>query len=142
MTVTPSLSVVVASHGRPAALRRCLLALGQSSLAPLDAVVVADKEGLEAVAGLPFADRIRTVLQAEPNLSQARNDGIAHAAGDIVAFLDDDAVPEPTWAARVAGAFTDRARPRGGHGAGPRAERHLASVGTPRRGPRGAGHRA
>jgi GT2 family glycosyltransferase len=108
MTVTPSLSVVVASHGRPAALRRCLLALGQSSLAPLDAVVVADKEGLEAVAGLPFADRIRTVLQAEPNLSQARNDGIAHAAGDIVAFLDDDAVPEPTWAARVAGAFADR----------------------------------
>jgi glycosyltransferase involved in cell wall biosynthesis len=94
------------------------------------AVVVADKEGLEAVAGLPFADRIKTVLQAEPNLSQARNDGIAHAAGDIVAFLDDDAVPEPTWAARHGGSFAPIARPRGGHGAGPGAERHLASMGT------------
>jgi glycosyltransferase involved in cell wall biosynthesis len=62
-----------------------------------------DRRGRQGRAGggrgLPFADRIKTVLQAEPNLSQARNDGIAHAAGDIVAFLDDDAVPEPTWAA-------------------------------------------
>jgi GT2 family glycosyltransferase len=67
----------------------------------VEAIVVADETGLEAVAGLPFADRIRTVLQAEPNLSRARNDGIAEAAGEIVAFLDDDAVPEPTWAQAI-----------------------------------------
>lgn len=94
----PSLSVVVASDRRPAALRRCLMALWQGAGPAVEAVVVADKTGLEAVASLPFADRIRTVLQAEPNLSRARNDGIARAAGEVVAFLDDDAVPEPTWA--------------------------------------------
>ena len=32
-----------------------------------------------------------------PNISAARNAGIDVAAGDIVAFIDDDAVPEPTW---------------------------------------------
>jgi GT2 family glycosyltransferase len=105
MTDAPSLSVVVASHGRPGALRRCLLALGQSAGIRLEAVVVADREGLEAVAQLPFAGRIRTVLQAEPNLAQARNDGIAQAAGEIVAFIDDDAVPEPTWAEAITRAF-------------------------------------
>jgi glycosyltransferase involved in cell wall biosynthesis len=105
MTDAPSLSVVIASHGRPRALRRCLIALSQSSLDALEAVVVADSEGLEAVAQLPFADRIKTVLQAEANISQARNDGISRAAGEFVAFLDDDAVPEPTWAAAIVSAF-------------------------------------
>lgn len=99
------LSVVVASHGRPGALRRCLTALGQSAHPAVEAVVIADTEGLAAVASLPNADRIKTLLQAEPNLSRARNDGIARAGGAVVAFLDDDAVPEPTWAGRVAQAF-------------------------------------
>lgn len=105
MTDVPSLSVVVASHGRPGALRRCLTALSQSAFAPIEVIVVADKAGLEVTARLPFGDRVKTVLQADPNLSKARNDGIAHAAGDVVAFVDDDAVPEPTWAGAIAAAF-------------------------------------
>ena len=72
MTDGPPLSVVVASHGRPGALRRCLTALAQSARVGPEAVVVADKEGLEAVAQLPDAGRIRTILQVEPNLAQAR----------------------------------------------------------------------
>jgi glycosyltransferase involved in cell wall biosynthesis len=99
MTPAPArLSVVVTSYGRPGALRRCLLALSQCTGPPPEVIVVADRAGLEAVAGLPFADRIATVPQAEPDLSRARNDGAARAAGEIVAFLDGDAVPEPTWA--------------------------------------------
>ncbi len=106
MTDAPSLSVVVASHGRPGALRRCLIALSQSALPNLEVIVVADKEGLEVLSRLPNAARMKTVLQADPNLSQARNDGIAHAAGTVVAFIDDDAVPEPTWAGAILAAFT------------------------------------
>lgn len=105
MTETTTLSIVVASYGRPGALCRCLIGLSQLAFAPVEVVVVADKAGLAAISDLPFADRLKTVLQAEPNVGRARNDGIAQASGDVVAFIDDDAVAEPTWAARIMSAF-------------------------------------
>jgi glycosyltransferase involved in cell wall biosynthesis len=39
------------------------------------------------------------------NLSVSRNIGIAMASGDIVAFIDDDAVPEPEWLRDLASAY-------------------------------------
>ncbi len=40
-------------------------------------------------------------------LSGARNSGIEVAAGDVVAFLDDDAVAAPDWLERLAAAYSD-----------------------------------
>jgi hypothetical protein len=54
-----------------------------------------------------WSDRIRTVRCDEANISVARNAGIAAAAGEIVAFIDDDAVPEPTWLAHLVAPFDD-----------------------------------
>ncbi len=41
-------------------------------------------------------------------LSGARNVAIAASRGGIIAFLDDDAVAEPSWLAHIAGPFVDR----------------------------------
>lgn len=38
-------------------------------------------------------------------LSGARNTGVLAASGDVVAFLDDDAIAAPDWAARLEGAY-------------------------------------
>jgi GT2 family glycosyltransferase len=97
----------VVSSGRPEALCRCLLGLSQQADAGCEAIVVADRAGLDAIGSLPFAPRIRAYLQATPNISRARNIGVAHAAGEVIAFLDDDAVLEPTWSRALVRAFTD-----------------------------------
>ncbi|WP_232702134.1 glucosyl-dolichyl phosphate glucuronosyltransferase [Halobacterium wangiae] len=38
-------------------------------------------------------------------LSYSRNHGVELATGDVVAFLDDDAVPEPDWVAELVGGY-------------------------------------
>src|SRR4051794_39199648 len=42
-------------------------------------------------------------------LSGARNTGIRHADGDIVAFLDDDATPRRDWLERLVAPYRDDA---------------------------------
>jgi glycogen(starch) synthase len=41
------------------------------------------------------------------NLSVSRNVGICMARGDIIAFIDDDAIPEPEWLTQLAEAYRD-----------------------------------
>lgn len=97
MSVRTTVSVVIASHGRPEHLRRCLTALRYQSYGRFEVIVVADAPGHAALADHPCARHIKSVAFDTPNLSRARNLGLARAAGDIVAFIDDDSVAEPTW---------------------------------------------
>jgi GT2 family glycosyltransferase len=92
----PPVSVVVASLGRPRELARCLTSLRQLRYRPFDVIVVACPAGRASAAGheAPF---VRIVPNRDTGLGEARNDGISAAGGKIVAFIDDDAVAEPTW---------------------------------------------
>ena len=101
------ISVVVVSHGRPQLLRRALLGVSQMTHPEVEVIVVADCPGQDAARTLPFAARLKILSQDDANIAQARNAGLAAAGGEIVAFLDDDAVPEPTWAQALADAFND-----------------------------------
>ena len=88
-----SVSVVVVSRGRPDALKRCLLGIAQLQYPVFEVVIVSDPSGIKAAKSLPFAADLKLVPFDKPNISAARNLGIVEAAGDIVAFIDDDAVP-------------------------------------------------
>lgn len=105
----PPVSVIVVSRGRPDALLRCLRGVSQQVDALFELIVVADPDGVSAVNQSDFADRVKVVTFDEPNISAARNLGIAQSAGDIIAFIDDDAVPEPTWLHFLAAPFADEA---------------------------------
>lgn len=51
---------------------------------------------------------IRVVSSREAQgLSGARNTGLAESSGDVVAFLDDDAIAAPDWLKEMAGAYAD-----------------------------------
>ncbi len=49
--------------------------------------------------------RVRIVEEPRLGLAHARNRAIAESRAPYIAFLDDDAVASPNWAARIAAAF-------------------------------------
>ena len=102
-------SVIVVSRGRPQDLRLCLTSLEQLTHRNFEIVVVADEAGLAVVDDLGWKGRIKTVRVDEANVSVARNAGLVAAAGSVVAFIDDDAVAEPTWLSALTAPFSDRA---------------------------------
>ena len=106
MTNIP-VSIVVVSRHRPEALIRCLTGISQLRYAPFEVVVVADPQGLDVVRRWPLGAAVKTVGFDEPNISVARNLGIETAAGEVVAFIDDDAVPEPGWLTHLIAPFQD-----------------------------------
>lgn len=97
-----TLSVVVCTHDRSDDLSRCLAALAQLRT-PVEIVVV-DSASARPIP--PRAD-VRVVRLEEPGLSKARNAGLAATTGELVAFVDDDAMVEPDWAERIVAAFSD-----------------------------------
>lgn len=103
MTAAPAVSVIVVSRRRPGPLRRCLLGLMQLDYPACEVIVAADPPGLAVARGFP----VRTVAFDLANISAARNAGICAAAGEVVAFIDDDAVPEPQWLCHLARPFAD-----------------------------------
>lgn len=105
--VAPAVSVVVVSHGRPAHLSRCLTGLSQLRYPRFEVIVVACDAGLRAVAANAAGQYVKTEACIQQNIAVARNAGIARAAGDIVAFIDDDAVPEPRWLNHLIAAMQD-----------------------------------
>ena len=95
-------SVIVVSRHRPEALVRCLTALRQLDHPSFEVVVVACPAGAAAAAGFSC----KLIPFDLPNISVARNLGLAAAAAPLVAFLDDDAVPEPSWLTRLLAPFS------------------------------------
>lgn len=55
----------------------------------------------------PYANKIKIGRCDEANLSVSRNVGIQMAAGDIICFIDDDAVPHPDWLIQLDKHYSD-----------------------------------
>jgi GT2 family glycosyltransferase len=105
------LSVVIPTVGGDSALARCLDALLAATVRPYEIVVV-DQSGEGAIAGV-LAKRRETFprllhrVEERRGLSAARNAGARGATGDLIAFTDDDCVPEAHWVRAILAAFAD-----------------------------------
>ena len=106
MTGRFPVSVVVVSYRRPRLLALTLKALEYQRHRNFEVICVADLPP-EARPASPLA--IRWFRFDRPNISAARNLGIAAARGEIVAFIDDDAVPEFGWLTALEAPFADPA---------------------------------
>jgi len=101
-------SVVVPTHDRVERMVRLLNALAVQDIGELFEVVVADdRSGDDTVDRLrarPPAPAFRLViLPSEVNTGPAgaRNRGWRSARGELIAFVDDDCVPDPGWLANL-----------------------------------------
>lgn len=101
-------SVIVPTCGRPALLNRCLEALVNQSFDPMQyEIIVVDDAPSEDVQALVVGWTVRSMgrgpiigyiaSKGPHGPAAARNLGWQAACGDIVAFTDDDTVPDPDW---------------------------------------------
>ena len=106
--VPRSVSLVINTYNRAKSLRVTLESMNWLRH-PRFEVIVVNGPSTDATAGVikQFQDRIRTAECPQANLSVSRNIGLAMASGEIVAFIDDDAVPEPDWLDELCKVYED-----------------------------------
>lgn len=98
----PSATVAICTRDRPDDLRRCLAGLARLPDEGQEILVIDSASQLrgtrsvvdEFAADLPT---LRYVRLEQRGLNRARNAALTQARGEIVAFIDDDAVPDAGW---------------------------------------------
>lgn len=103
----PFVSVVVCTYNRGKYLERCLASLKQQSYQNNEIIVVngPSNDGTDAVLD-KYSD-VRVIKQGTLNgLSYARNLGINASEGEIIAFIDDDAVADENWLSSLVLGYT------------------------------------
>ncbi len=109
----PFASVVVCTRDRTDQLAAALETLLDMEYPDYEVIVVDNAPRTEATAELvqtrfAHATRLRYIREDRPGLSLARNTGLAHARGEVVAFTDDDVLAGGLWLARAAQALYSR----------------------------------
>ena len=104
----PPVSIIINTDGRAKSLATALESLRYLNYPNFEVVVVAGptRDGTHELCR-GYGARIKFAECPQRNLSVSRNLGIAASAGDLLAFLDDDAVPEPEWLNDAIPAFAD-----------------------------------
>jgi len=98
-----SISVVICTRNRRAALKRCVDSIVNQSYQPQDIIIVDDGSGKktkEAISGIVNDCKIPTKLvvnEKRMGLAASRNRGIKAAKCDAIAFLDDDCSADENW---------------------------------------------
>jgi len=105
---TPTVSIVVNTYNRGAWLDDALRAIAALDYPAFELIVVNGPSTDRSAAVIArWGRRIKALDCPEPNLALSRNIGIAAAAGEIVAFIDDDAAPHPRWLHHLVAPYRD-----------------------------------
>jgi GT2 family glycosyltransferase len=95
-TVWPRVSVVVCSCNGARTIRDTLEALKRLEYPNFETIVINDGSN-DATPAIAAGYRVKLISTPNRGLSAARNLGWQEATGEIVAYIDDDAYPDPHW---------------------------------------------
>jgi GT2 family glycosyltransferase len=94
----PSAAIAICTRDRPHDLTRALRAIIRIAGREHPLLVVDNRPTTGATADVVAAHpSVRYIREDTPGLNAARNRALREAATDVVAFCDDDAVPETAW---------------------------------------------
>jgi len=115
MSPVPELSVIIPTYNRSNEVELVLDALMRQETDGITyEVIVVDNKGSDATRAV--VDRavargtpvpLRYVCEPRKGVSYARNTGVSLARASLIAFLDDDGVPVPTWVREIRRAFDE-----------------------------------
>ena len=95
----PTVSIIIITRNRPALLQHCLEHILAQSYPHKEIIAVdssSNDESEQVVAQYPDVISVRLFGQHN-NMPQARNEGLAVSSGEIINFIDDDAMMQPGW---------------------------------------------
>ena len=100
----PKISVVVCTFNGRRTIRECLEGIGKLHYPNYETIVV-DDGSTDGAGDIAAEYDVRLIRTENQGLSAARNLGWQSATGEIVAYIDDDASPDPDWLTYLAAAF-------------------------------------
>lgn len=100
-------TVVVCTRNRSADLNASLDAITRLNPSPDEILVVDNSDGDPAAERTAREHGARYVVESVIGLSRARNRGVAESLSQIVAFIDDDALPSEDWLEQLLVPFAD-----------------------------------
>lgn len=92
----PFISVVVCSYNGSATIRDTIEGLQRLDYSNYEVIVVNDGS-TDNLAEIVQEYPVKLITTANEGLSSARNTGMHVAKGEIIAYIDDDAYPDPHW---------------------------------------------
>ncbi len=109
-TPVPSFSVVITAFtfDRMASIKETIESLHNQTVSPFEIILVIDhSEELLVECKRLWPDVKVIPNRQDPGSCGGRNTALAESAGDVIAFLDDDAVPGHDWIERLGSAYAD-----------------------------------
>lgn len=103
----PTCTVVICTRNRPTELDRCLDGVAHLDYPQFDVLVVNNAPNDDRAWEVAARWGVSYLVEPVPGASHARNLAVRSCETEIIAFCDDDAVPEPRWLARLAREFED-----------------------------------
>jgi glycosyltransferase involved in cell wall biosynthesis len=100
-------SVVICTRDRAHYLKHCLESLRHQLCAPAEIIVVDNASVTDETKNVAAQFNVRYIRENIPGLDVARNTGARAAKASIVAYTDDDTLPDPYWTYRVSKTFSD-----------------------------------